>query len=56
MRSDRKSRTPSVPSSARPPSDGVVPPLRKEDVTKNASLRGLVVRGGAGAVPAVWED
>jgi hypothetical protein len=33
-----------------------VPPLRKEDVTKNDGLRGLVVRGGAGAVPSVWED
>jgi hypothetical protein len=55
VRSDRK-RLPSVPSSARPPSDGAVPPLRKEDVTKNDELRGLVVRGGVGAVPAVWED
>ena len=32
------------------------PRLRDEDVTKNEGLRGLVVRGGAGAVPAVWED
>ena len=55
MRSDRK-RPPSVPSGARPPSGGAVPPLRKEDVTKNDDLRGLVVRGGAGAVPSVWED
>jgi hypothetical protein len=54
MRSDRK--TPSVPPKSRPPSDNAVPPLRKEDVTKNDDLRGLVVRGGAGAVPAVWED
>jgi hypothetical protein len=55
MRSDRK-RPPPTPSSARPPSNGALPPLRKEDVTKNDGLRGLVVRGGAGAVPAVWED
>ena len=55
MRSDRK-RPPSVPSGARPPSDRAEPPLRKEDVTKNDDLRGLVVRGGAGAVPAVWVD
>jgi hypothetical protein len=55
MRSDRK-RRPSVPSGARAPSDRAVPPLRKEDVTKDDDLRGLVVRGGVGAVPAVWED
>jgi len=55
MRSEKKGRQP-VPSSAQPPSDNAPPPLRKEDVTKNEGLRGLVVRGGAGAVPAVWED
>ena len=55
MRSD-KNRRPSIPSNARQPSDNAVPPLRKEDVTKNEDLRGLVVRGGAGAVPSVWED
>jgi hypothetical protein len=49
-------RPPSVPSSARRPSDAAVPPLVKEDVTKNDELRGLVVRGGVGAVPSVWED
>ena len=55
MRDERKDRA-SVPSRARPPSDGAVPPLREEDVTKNESLRGRVVRGGVGAVPSVWED
>jgi hypothetical protein len=55
MSGERK-RPPSVPSSTRPPSDGAVPPMGKEDVTKNEELRGLVVRGGVGAVPAVWED
>jgi hypothetical protein len=55
MRSDQK-RPASVPRVSRPPSDGSIPPLRKEDVTKNDSLRGRVVRGGVGAVPSVWED
>ena len=54
VRNERK--RPSVPSKARPLSDGATPPLRKDDVTKNDGLRGLVVRGGLGAVPAVWED
>jgi hypothetical protein len=55
VRNNRRG-VPPLPSSARPPSNGAVPPLRKEDVTKNEDLRGLVVRGGAGAMPAVWED
>jgi len=25
-------------------------------VTKNEELRGMVVRAGVGALPAVWED
>ena len=45
-----------TPRSSRPPSDGPTPRLRDEDVTKNEALRGLVVRGSVGAVPAVWED
>ncbi|MGD0114888.1 MAG: hypothetical protein ABSC13_02645 [Dehalococcoidia bacterium] len=52
----RDSKRSPKPSRARPPSGGAIPSLRKQDIPKNESLRGLVVRGGVGAVPAVWED
>jgi hypothetical protein len=45
-----------TPRSSRPPSDGPTPRLRDEDVTKNEALRGLVVRGGAESMAALWED
>jgi len=51
----KRSRRP-VPAGARLPSDNAAPPLRDDDVFKNEGLRGLVVRAGVGALPAVWED
>jgi hypothetical protein len=51
-----KRSKPSVPAGAKPPSDNAAPPLRDDDVFKNEGLRGLVVRAGVGALPAVWED
>ncbi len=51
----RQSKRP-VPAGAKPLPDNVAPPLRDDDVTKNEELRGLVVRAGVGALPAVWED
>ena len=56
MADDRRPPKRPLPSSARPPSDRAVPPLRDDDVFKNEGLRGLVVRAGVGALPAVWED
>jgi len=46
----------SVPAGAKPLPDNAAPPLRDDDVIKNEGLRGLVVRAGVGALPAVWED
>jgi len=45
-----------VPAGAKPLPDNAAPPLRDDDVFKNEGLRGLVVRAGVGALPAVWED
>jgi hypothetical protein len=53
---DGRPRPPRTPPSARPPTDGVTPRLRDEDVVKNEALRGLVVRGGAQSMAALWED
>ncbi len=51
----KQSRSP-LPAGAKPLPDNVAPPLRDDDVFKNEGLRGLVVRAGVGALPAVWED
>jgi len=56
MADARKRSKPSVPAGAKLPSDNAAPPLRDDDVSKNEGLRGLVVRAGVGALPAVWED
>lgn len=55
MGSDRKEAS-RVPPRSRPPSDRAAPPLRDDDVVEDESLRGVVVRVGVGALPAVWED
>jgi hypothetical protein len=51
-----KRSKPSLPAGARPLPDNAAPPPRDGDVFKNEGLRGLVVRAGVGALPAVWED
>ena len=52
----RQSKSSLAPSGAKPLPDNAAPPLRDDDVSKNEELRGLVVRAGVGALPAVWED
>ena len=47
---------PRVPRGTQPPRGAPAPPLRPDDVRENVELRGRVVRGGVGAVPAVWEE
>jgi hypothetical protein len=56
MADARRQSKPPVPAGARPLPDNAAPPLRDDDVFKNEGLRGLVVRAGVGALPAVWED
>jgi len=47
---------PVPPQPAQPPV-GQEPPALGEDVPQNATLRRQrVIRGGVGAIPAVWED
>lgn len=59
MAENPKSTAPSAgPASgrARPPQGSPARPLRPADVRETAALRGLVIRSGVGALPAVWED
>jgi len=45
-----------TPRTARPPTGGPKPPLRRDDVLETPEPRGKDIRAGVGAVPAVWED
>jgi hypothetical protein len=60
MSDDPKATSPSgAPATgpvARRPVGSPARPLRPADVRETAALRGLVIRSGVGALPAVWED